>query len=176
VLGSAAAILAALLFANALMQSDRADNVWGAYWYNVFVIVPLVYFLTRISAAANWTNGLRLVFCISLALCATVFPQTNRAYRDFHYYHPDQGPIHLKHVFAGEVDRFSLAPVDRRDIRQSIGAIEAAQQDSRIEWIPVELAPLLLERRSVRAPVQCPSGHFSGRPIPGGLDCEPTAK
>jgi hypothetical protein len=144
----ALALVVALVYEGMLMSVSPGriePRVWGLYYYGVFCTIFLALALGLVWQALNASRAMAGIFAL-LVVCATtfVFPATNQAYKDLHYY--PYAPYRLAKVFANQENRFDFKRSDSIQLWREARALWRASETHRLlRNVPSEMVYALYE-------------------------------
>lgn len=160
---AALTLAVALLFEGMLMSVSPGriePRVWGLYYYGVFCVIFLVLVLALAWQALHVPSVMAWSFTL-LLVCATtfVFPATNQAYKDLHYY--PYAPYRLANVFKNEENRFDFPRSDVTVLWRRAGALRGVCRTHKsLLNVPSEMVYALYELGLTNPPNPNRSNYF----------------
>jgi hypothetical protein len=100
-------LLVLSLIAHTILLHTNGNEIWGMYWYGAFIAAIFVIWLSVLTEYTKIPAFAVVAFAFAIVGASHyVFPRTNQAYKEFHYY--PYRPILLRRVFENEINRFAL--------------------------------------------------------------------
>ncbi len=141
-------VVAAFIYEGILMSVSLGDvrpRVWGLYYYGAFCVIFLLIFLALIWEKTRMPLMAGVAFTMTV-MCATffIFPATNQAYKDVHYY--PYSPGRLEGIFANKENRFIFLRSDSEFLyTKTVALRDSAVFKSTMRGIPRELSFVIYE-------------------------------